>query len=95
MDLENISDNPKLILALFKSEWCHSCDRVLPEIKEVSLKYPDKIDFREIDISKQPEVSTKYEILSIPTLLVIKNGQVIERVTGFISKDNLVKKLNL
>ena len=95
MDLENIANNPKLVLALFTSAWCRTCKQVLPCINEVTRKYPDKIDFREIDVAQQPELATKYEVLSLPTLVVLKNGQVIERLNGFFSKDNLIKKLNL
>ncbi|MFH1230628.1 MAG: thioredoxin domain-containing protein [Planctomycetota bacterium] len=93
--MENITNNPKLVLVLFTSTWCRTCKQVLPFINEVAQKYPDKIDFREIDVAQQPELATKYEVLSLPTLMVLKNGLVIERLNGFFSKDNLIKKLNL
>lgn len=95
MDLENIANNPKLVLALFTSSWCHTCKQVLPFINEITQKYPDKIDFRKIDVAQQPELATKYGVLSLPTLVVLKNGQIIERLNGFFSKDTLIKKLNL
>lgn len=84
-----------LTLTLFKNQWCPTCKQVTPIIQQVAQQYPDKIKLEEVDIVAQPELAAKNEILSVPTLIISRDGQIVERITGFISKDNLIKKLNL
>jgi thioredoxin 1 len=91
----DITNNSKIILALFKNEFCHTCNQVSPVARQVAQQHPDKIDLQEIDISQNPELATKYEVFTLPTFIIIKQGQVIERISGFITKDKLIKKLNL
>lgn len=84
-----------LTLTLYKNQWCASCKQVAPIIHQVAQQYPDQIKLEEVDIVNQPELASKNEILSVPTLVISKDGREQERVTGFISKDNLIKKLGL
>jgi thioredoxin 1 len=84
-----------LTLTLFKNQWCASCKQVAPVIHQVAQQYQDKIKLEEVDIVSQPELAAKNEILSVPTLIISRDGQELDRITGFISKDNLIKKLNL
>lgn len=82
-------------MTLFKSEWCPTCKQVSPVAKQIAHQYPDKIEIKEIDIVKEPELATKNEILNVPTLIISKNNQVLDRINGFISKENLIRKLGL
>ncbi|MEK7309899.1 MAG: thioredoxin family protein [Planctomycetota bacterium] len=84
-----------LTLTLFKNQWCAACKQVTPVINQVAQQYQDKIKFEEVDIVNQPELATKHEILSVPTLIIFRDGQIVDRISGFISKENLIKKLGL
>ncbi|MBI5777835.1 MAG: thioredoxin family protein [Planctomycetes bacterium] len=84
-----------LVLTLFKNQWCASCKQVSPIIQQVAQQYPDKIKLAEVDIVAQPDLASQNEILSVPTLIISKDNHEVDRITGFISRDNLIKKLNL
>ena len=83
-----------LVLTLFKNQWCPSCKQVAPVINQVAQQYPDKIKLEEVDIVAQPDLAAKNEILSVPTLIISRDGQALDRITGFISKDKLTDKIN-
>ena len=83
-----------LVLMLFTGEWCHACKQLSPVVKQVVQEFPDKIELKVVDISQEPDLATKYEVLSIPTLIILQGGQVLEKITGFISKDKLTGKIN-
>ncbi len=95
MTIEGIKDNPKTVLALFSGDYCHTCKKVHGVIDEVIAQFPDKIDFKVINVTENTELAVEYEVLNLPTLLIFKGGQVTERVAGFISKEKLMAKLNL
>lgn len=95
MALENLKDNPKLVLALFSSGFCHICKKVHPVVQEIAAQYPDRVEMQEVDAISEPDTAAKYDVLNLPTLLVFKNGDIVERFTGFIPKNQLIKKLNL
>jgi thioredoxin 1 len=82
-------------LLLFTGEWCHTCKQVAPVLKQIALEFADKIDFKTVDIAQEPDLAAKYEVMSIPTIIILKNGQVADKINGFISKDNLTKKLEI
>lgn len=74
--------------------WCAPCRMLEPIVKEVAEAWQDKIKVVKLDADKNPGVVTQYGILGIPTLMFFKNGQLQERMTGFLSKDKLVAKLS-
>lgn len=87
-----MSDKPTLMF--FHSEWCGNCKRMKPIIAEISQAYAQKLDAVNIDIAKDPDTAAKYDVLGIPTVIILKDGEVKERLTGFIGKDALSKKLD-
>ena len=74
--------------------WCAPCRMLEPIVKEVAEAWQDKIKVVKLDADKNPGVMTQYGILGIPTLMFFKDGQLQERMTGFLSKDKLVAKLS-
>jgi len=95
MTLSRLVNNPKTVLVLFKSEWCHSCKKLEPIVKELVAGFPDKLDYEEVDVTSNADLAAEYEVFNLPTLLAFKEGKVLERFTGFTGKDKLMKKLNL
>ena len=79
----------------FTGKWCSTCinlDRILES--EVIPKYKSKVKFVKIDIEENEELTKQYEILSVPTLILLKDGKEIWRKSGSISKDDVTKELN-
>lgn len=74
--------------------WCGPCRMMGPVIDELAKEMHGKIVFGKLNVDENPSVSMKHQIMSIPTLLVFKNGNLIDRVVGVYPKEELKKKLN-
>lgn len=85
------SDKPAIID--FWAEWCGPCKVLSPRVKQLGEEYGEKVVVAEMDVDSNPEIPAKYGIRNIPTLLFIKDGEVIDKQVGVTSKNNLIKKL--
>jgi thioredoxin 1 len=74
--------------------WCAPCRMLEPIVKEVAEAWQDKMKVVKLDADENPAVLNQYGILGIPTLMLFKDGQMQERMTGFQSKEKLVAKLS-
>ena len=73
--------------------WCFPCRMVAPIIEELARDYAGKILFGKLNVDENREVSTRYEIMSIPTLLVFKNGKLVDTIIGAIPRQMLEPKI--
>ena len=73
--------------------WCGPCRMVGPIIDELAKELHGKVVFGKLNVDENPQTSAKHQIMSIPTLLVFKNGILIDRIVGAIPKDTLKQKL--
>ena len=83
----------KLTVVDFWAEWCGPCRAIGPVIEELSKEYDGKVNVGKLNVDNNPQVSMNYGITSIPAILFIKNGQVVEQVVGTTSKEALKEKL--
>ena len=86
------SDIP--VLVDFWAEWCGPCRMVGPIIEDLSNEYEGRVLVGKVDVDSNPEVSMKYGIRSIPTILILKNGEVVEKHVGTTTKANLAEKID-
>ncbi|HBM97683.1 TPA: thioredoxin [bacterium UBP9_UBA11836] len=73
----------------FFAEWCGPCQMLLPVIEEMATAYEGQVKFVKIDTDESPNVARRYEVKSIPTLLVFKDGQPVARGVGYMDKGRL------
>ena len=82
------------VLVDFYTDWCGPCQQAGPVIDELAEEYKDKVLIGKVNVDESKNTSAKYGIMSIPTMVVFKGGQEVERVSGFGGKDGVVKLIN-
>ena len=85
------SDKP--VIVDFWAEWCGPCRMVGPIVKEIGEDFKDKAIVGKLDVDNNPEVTTRFGIRNIPTLLFFKNGDVVDKQVGAVPKSAIVSKL--
>ena len=85
---ELVIKSDKLAVVDFSAEWCGPCRMVSPIIHELSDEYDGRIVTGEINVDDNPEVTMKYKVRNIPTVLFIKNGEVVDKQVGAVPKSN-------
>jgi thioredoxin 1 len=81
------SDKP--VFVDFWAEWCGPCRMVSPTVEELSKEYKDKVNFVKVNVDQNNELASKYNVFSIPTLAIFRDGKVIAQTAGAASKESL------
>ena len=90
---ETVLNSDKLSMIDFWAEWCGPCRAIGPVVEELSKEYDGKVNIGKVDVDKNPELSVQYGITSIPAILFVKGGKVVDKLVGSQPKANFVKKL--
>ncbi|HVX27110.1 MAG TPA: thioredoxin [Parafilimonas sp.] len=85
--------NDKLSVIDFWAEWCGPCRAIGPVIEELSKEYEGKVNIGKVNVDLNPSVSMNYGITSIPAILFIKGGKVVDKQIGAVPKSILDKKI--
>lgn len=76
------------------ADWCGPCQRIAPIIEELSHEYEGRANITKLDVDASGDIAQQYGVMSIPTLLVFKNGQLVDKTVGLSDKESLVELLN-
>ena len=90
---ETVIDKEGVAVVDFWAEWCGPCRLVGPVIDDLSKDFDGRALIGKVNVDHNPEVSSKYNVRSIPTILFLKNGEVVDKHVGTATKDTLAKKL--
>lgn len=86
------SEQPVLID--FYADWCGPCKMMAPVIEEIAAEFAGTVKVGKLNVDESPATAGKYRVMSIPTLLIVKNGEVVDTIVGAVSKAQVVEKLN-
>ncbi len=89
-----VLDSNQVALVDFWAEWCGPCRMVGPIVDELSKEYEGKAIIGKVNVDQQRDIAANYGISSIPTILFIKGGQIVDKQVGAVPKSELKKKLD-
>ncbi len=92
--VNDVLQTDKLVVIDFWAEWCGPCKMVGPIIDEIGNEYQDKVVVGKLDVDNNDETTAKYGIRNIPTVLFIKNGEVVDKVVGAGPKTMFTDKID-
>jgi len=89
-----VLESDKLTVVDFWAEWCGPCRAIGPVIEELGKEYEGKVNVGKVNVDHNPNLSVQYGITSIPAILFIKGGQVVDKLVGAQPKAKFVEKIN-
>jgi thioredoxin 1 len=90
---DEVLNSDKPVLVDFWADWCGPCRMIAPHVKAIASEYDDVLKVAKLDVDENPAIPGRYGIVGIPTLMLFKGGEVVERITGALPKDRLVAQI--
>ena len=92
-NFEDTIKKNKLVFIDFWASWCGPCRALAPTIQELAKEYSGKVLIGKLDVDENPATAERFQVFSIPTMIVFKNGSEVERLVGLCSKNKITDTL--
>ena len=90
---ENVIKSEKLTVVDFYATWCGPCRKLAPILEEVETELKEQVNFTKIDTDENIDAAKEYQVSGLPTLLIFKNGNVVERLVGLMPKSSIITNI--
>ena len=77
----------------FWAVWCSPCRMIAPVLEEIAEQYDGQLKVAKLDVDQNPQVATQFGVMSIPTLILFKDGEAVERLIGYMPKERLLERI--
>lgn len=91
---EEVLDSELPVLVDFWASWCTPCKMIAPIVEELAGEYEGHLRVMKLDVDESSGIAAKYSIMSIPTLGIFRNGELVERIVGYMPKEALKKRID-
>ena len=91
---QEVVNSPLPVLIDFWAPWCGPCRMIAPHIKEIADAYEGKIKVGKVNVDDNSDLATKYTVMSIPTVIIFKDGKIMEKKVGGMGKSDLEKLIH-
>jgi len=81
------------VIVDFWAVWCSPCKLIAPILEELARDFDGKVQIAKLDVDHNPQTPARYGIMGIPTLIIFKDGEAVERIVGYLPKDRLLQRI--
>jgi len=94
-EFDKIVSKKKVVLVDMFATWCGPCQMMAPIVKDIEKEYEkkDEVEILTVDIDENPDISSEYSVMSVPTFVFFKDGKMVDSVVGATAKDILLSKI--